>query len=50
MTTIIELILNAAFTGIGVAFGNEVYSWFKERRSKIKKKVQDFSRYELKIK
>jgi hypothetical protein len=39
MVDYIAMIINAAFTGIGVALGNEIYTWFKERRGRIKEKL-----------
>lgn len=32
----ISITLNAVFTGLGVAFGNELHTFFKERRAKLK--------------
>jgi hypothetical protein len=32
----ISVTINAVFTGLGVAFGNEIHAYFKERRAKIK--------------
>jgi hypothetical protein len=38
----ISITLNAVFTGLGVAIGNEVYAQFKEHRAKLKKIKERF--------
>jgi len=43
-----DLMINAFFTGLGVAIGNEVWTWFKERRKKLKFNIPPMSEEEKK--
>jgi len=40
MTDYLSIILNAGFTGFGVAIGNEAYSYFKDKRIKLREHIK----------